>query len=175
MRQFSGVYPAVVIDNVDPANSGRVQVRLPQLSGAGEESHEAWARVATLMAGNNRGTWFMPDVNDEVLVAFEGGDVRLPYVIGALWSGTHSPPETMDTDNTKKLLRSRSGVKITLDDQSGQQSFIVTINASAVEINSSVFSVNAALSKFSGPVQCDTLLSNSVVSASYTSGAGNVR
>jgi uncharacterized protein involved in type VI secretion and phage assembly len=216
MRQFSGVYPAVVIDNVDPANSGRVQVRLPQLSGAGEESHEAWARVATLMAGNNRGTWFMPDVNDEVLVAFEGGDVRLPYVIGALWSGTHSPPETMDTDNTKKLLRSRSGVKITLDDQSGQQSFIVetpggqkvmlkdgpglieitdnsgnsvrlepsgvtvntsakvTINARAVEINSGIFSVNAALSKFSGVVQCDTLLSNSVVSASFTPGAGNV-
>jgi len=216
MRQFSGVYPAVVIDNVDPANSGRVQVRLPQLSGAGEESHEAWARVATLMAGNNRGTWFMPDVNDEVLVAFEGGDVRLPYVIGALWSGTHLPPETMDTDNTKKLLRSRSGVKITLDDQSGQQSLIVetpggqkimlkdgpgsveitdtsgnsvrlepsgvtvnssakvTINAGAVEINSGIFSVNAALSKFSGAVQCDTLLSNSVVSASYSPGAGNV-
>jgi uncharacterized protein involved in type VI secretion and phage assembly len=100
--------------------------------------------------------------------------VRQPYVIGALWSGTNSPPETMDTNNTKKLLRSRSGVKITLDDQSGQQSFIVTINASAVEINSSVFSVNAALSKFSGAVQCDTLLSDSVVSASYTPGAGNV-
>ena len=158
----------------------------------------------------------MPDVNDEVLVAFEGGDVRLPYVIGALWSGTHSPPETMDTDNTKKLLRSRSGVKITLDDQSGQQSLIVetpggqkimlkdgpgsveitdtsgnsvrlepsgvtvnssakvTINAGAVEINSGIFSVNAALSKFSGAVQCDTLLSNSVVSASYSPGAGNV-
>lgn len=216
MRQFSGVYPAVVIDNVDPANSGRVQVRLPQPSGAGEEGHEAWARIATLMAGNNRGTWFMPDVDDEVLVAFEGGDARQPYVIGALWSGTHSPPGTMDTDNTKKLLRSRSGVKITLDDQSGQQSFIVetpggqklmlkdgpgsveitdssgnsvrlepsgvtvntsakvTINASAVEINSSIFNVNAALSKFSGVVQCDTLVSNSVVSASYTPGAGNV-
>jgi hypothetical protein len=80
----------------------------------------------------------------------------------------------MDTNNTKKLLRSRSGVKITLDDQSGQQSFIVTINASAVEINSSIFSVNAALSKFGGAVQCDTLLSNSVVSASYTPGARNI-
>jgi hypothetical protein len=122
----------------------------------------------------------------------------------------------MDTNNTKKLLRSRSGVKVTLDDQSGQQSFIVetpggqkvmlkdgpgsveitdtsgnsvklepggvtvntpakvTINAGAVEINSSIFSVNATMSKFSGAVQCDTLLSNSVVSASYTPGAGNV-
>jgi uncharacterized protein involved in type VI secretion and phage assembly len=114
-----------VIDNVDPANSGRVQVRLPQLSEPGEEGHEAWARIAALMAGNNRGTWFMPDVNDKVLVAFEAGDVRQRYVIGALWSGTNSPPGTMDTNNTKKLLRSRSGVKVTLDDQSGQQSFIV--------------------------------------------------
>jgi uncharacterized protein involved in type VI secretion and phage assembly len=216
MKKFSGVYPAVVIANVDPANSGRVQVRLPQLSGPGQEGYEAWARIATLMAGKNRGTWFIPDVQDEVLVAFEGGDSRHPYVLGALWSDINSPPETVDIDNNRKVLRSRSGVKITLDDQDGQQNFIVetpggqrimlkdgpgsveitdsngnsvrlepggltvnasakvTINASAVEVNSSVVSVNAGMSKFSGAVKCDTLISNSVVSASYTPGAGNV-
>ncbi len=216
MRQFKGVCTAVVIDNVDPDNSGRVKVRLGQLSGPGEKGSETWARIATLMAGDNRGTWFIPDVKDEVLVAFEAGDLRRPYVIGALWNGTNSPPETMDANNTKKLLRSRSGVKITLDDQSGQESFLVetpggqrlmlmdgpgaveitdsngnsvklettgvtvtatakvTINASAVEVNSGMFNVNAGMSKFSGVVQCDTLISNSVVSASYTPGAGNI-
>ena len=216
MRQVNGVFPAVVIDNVDPDNSGRVKVRLSQTNALGRPSYEAWARIATLMAGNNRGTWFIPDVNDEVLVAFEGGAARQPYIIGALWSGTSSPPETMDTNNNKKLLRSRNGVKITLDDQSGQESFIVetpggqrvtlkdgpgsleiidsngnsvkletsgimmtssakvTINASQVEVSSAVISVNAGLSKFNGVVKCDTLVSNSVVSASYTPGVGNI-
>lgn len=216
MRQFNGFCPAVVIDNIDPENSGRVKVRLPPVSASGEQGDETWARIATLMAGNNRGTWFIPDVNDEVLVAFEGGDAGQSYVIGGLWSSTNSPPETMDTNNNKKLLRSRSGVKITLDDQSGRESFLVetpggqkvmlkdgpglieitdsngnavkfeidgisvnasakvTINAIVVEVNSGMINVNAGMSKFSGVVQCDTLISNSVVSASYTPGAGNV-
>jgi uncharacterized protein involved in type VI secretion and phage assembly len=215
MRQFSGVCTAVVIDNVDPDSRGRVKVRLGQI-GAGEKASEAWARIATLMAGDNRGTWFIPEVKDEVLVAFDAGDIRRPYVIGALWNDTDSPPATMDANNTKKLLRSRSGVKITLDDQAGRESFLVetpggqrlllkegpgaveisdsngnsvqleatgvsvtaaakvTINAATIEINSGILSVNAGMSKFSGVVQCDTLISNSVISASYTPGAGNI-
>jgi uncharacterized protein involved in type VI secretion and phage assembly len=216
MKQFSGVCTAIVIDNVDPDNIGRVKVRLGPSSGAGEQGAETWARVATLMAGNNRGTWFIPDVKDEVLVAFEAGDMRRPYVIGSLWNSTNSPPETMDSDNTKKLLRSRSGVKITLDDRSGLERFLVetpggqrlmlkdgagaveitdcngnsvkletsgvtvtaaakvTINASRIEVNAGMCSVNAGMSRFSGVVQCDTLITNSVVSASYTPGAGNI-
>ena len=215
MRQFSGVCTAVVIDNVDPENRGRVKVRLGQI-GAGEKASEAWARIATLMAGDNRGTWFIPEVEDEVLVAFDAGDIRRPYVIGALWNDTDSPPATMDANNTRKLLRSRSGVQITLNDQGGQESFLVetpggqrmllkegpgaveisdssgnsvkleatgvsvtasarvTINAATIEISSGILSVNAGMSKFSGVVQCDTLISNSVVSASYTPGAGNI-
>lgn len=217
MRRFNGFFPAVVIDNVDPNNSGRVKVRIPRVGASGQQGYETWARIATLMAGNDRGTWFIPDVNDEVLVAFIEGTVRQSYVIGGLWSKkTSSPPEKMDTNNNKKLLRSRNGVKITLDDQSGQESFIVetpggqkitlqdgpgsleitdsngnsvklettgisvnastkvTINASQVEVNSGMVSVNAGMSKFNGVVQCDTLISNSVISASYTPGAGNV-
>lgn len=216
MRRFNGFFTAVVIDNVDSNNSGRIKVRIPGVGASGQQGYETWARMATLMAGNDRGTWFIPDVNDEVLVAFKSGTVRQAYVIGGLWSKTNSPPEKMSTSNNKKLLRSRNGVKITLDDQSGQESFIVetpggqkitlkdgpgsieitdsngnsvkletsgisvnasakvTINASQVEVNSSMVSVNAGMSKFSGVVQCDTLISNSVISASYTPGAGNV-
>ena len=79
------------------------------------------------MGGNNRGSWFIPDVNDEVLVAFESGDPRRPYVIGGLWNGSDAPPESMDGagNNYKKVLRSRNGVKITLDDQDGQEKLIL--------------------------------------------------
>lgn len=216
MKQFSGFFPAVVTDNIDPENSGRVKVRVPQLDGLGEEGSETWARVVALMAGNNRGAWFIPDVNDQVLVAFEGGDEGQSYVIGGLWSSTNSPPETMGPNNDKKVLRSRSGVSITLDDQNGQESFLVetpggqkvmlkdgpgsieitdrngnavrletdgitvnasakvTINASQVQVSAGMVTVDAGMSKFSGVVQCDTLISNSVISASYTPGAGNV-
>jgi uncharacterized protein involved in type VI secretion and phage assembly len=216
MRKLNGVFSALVTDNVDPDNLGRVKVRLPQLGESDPRGHDAWARLATLMAGQNRGTWFIPDMNDEVLVAFEAGDVRRPYVIGSLWNVSNMPPESIDTNNNKKLLRSRNGVKITLDDQSGQESFIVetpggqkitlkdgpgaieiadsngnsvkletagvtvnasakvTINASIVEISSGMVTVNSGMAKFTGVVQCDTLISNTVISASYTPGAGNI-
>ncbi|HWZ74727.1 MAG TPA: phage baseplate assembly protein V [Casimicrobiaceae bacterium] len=216
MKERNGVYPAIVVDNVDPANSGRVKVRLPQVLVAGESGHEVWARMATLMAGANRGTWFIPEVNDEVLIAFEQSDPNRPYVLGGLWNTANPPPEKMDLNNNKKLVRSRNGVQITLDDQGGRESITietpggqkltledgpgavvltdsngnsvelktngitvnaasnVILNASAVEVNAGLVSVSATVSKFSGVVQCDTLISNSVVSQSYTPGAGNI-
>jgi hypothetical protein len=112
VAKINGVFPAVVTDNVDPDNQGRVKVRLPQMGEPDQPDQEAWARLATLMAGQNRGTWFIPDVSDEVLVAFEGGDARRPYVIGSLWNAANTPPESMDSSNNKKLLRSRNGVTI---------------------------------------------------------------
>ena len=213
-----GVYPALVSDIKDPDNQGRIKITLPWSPDTGGARYEEWARLATFMAGNNRGSWFIPDVNDEVLVAFEGGDARRPYVIGALWNGRDNPPDSMDGagNNYHKVLRSRNGVKITLDDQDGQEKFIVetpgaqkmtlqdgpgsitiedsngnsikleaagvtvtasakvTINASTVEVSAGMVTVNAGMSKFSGVVQCDTLISNSVISASYTPGAGNI-
>jgi uncharacterized protein involved in type VI secretion and phage assembly len=116
---FYGVYPALVIDLNDPDKQGRVRVRLPWSPDGQNSKYEAWARLATLMAGNNRGTWFVPDVNDEVLVAFEAGNPRRPYVVGALWNGKDAPPERMDTANNIKSIHSRQGVRITLDDTLG--------------------------------------------------------
>jgi uncharacterized protein involved in type VI secretion and phage assembly len=213
-----GVYPALVSDIKDPDGSGRVKVTLPWSPDTGGERYEVWARLATMMGGNNRGTWFIPDVNDEVMVAFEGGDPRRPYVVGALWNGSDSPPDSMDGagNNYRKVIRSRNGVKITLDDTDGQEKFIaetpggqritlqdgpgavtiedsngnsmklessgitvtasakVTVNASMVEVSASMVTVNAAMSKFSGIVQADTVICNSIISASYTPGAGNI-
>jgi uncharacterized protein involved in type VI secretion and phage assembly len=216
--RWYGVYPALVSDIKDPDGQGRVKITLPWSPDTQGGRYEAWARLATLMGGNNRGSWLIPDVNDEVLVVFEGGDPRRPYIIGGLWNGRDKPPESMDGagNNYRKVIRSRNGVKITLDDTDGQETLIletpagqkvtlkdgpgsveivdsngnsakmeasgitvtasakVTINASTAEISAGMVTVNAGMSKFSGVVQADTVITNSVISASYTPGAGNI-
>jgi uncharacterized protein involved in type VI secretion and phage assembly len=216
--RWYGVYPALVSDIRDPDGQGRVKVTLPWAPDPTGSRYEAWARLATLMGGNNRGSWFVPDVSDEVLIAFEGGDPRRPYVVGGLWNGRDAPPDSMDGagNNFRKVLRSRNGVKLTLDDTNGQERFVaetpggqtvtlkdgpgaidvidsngnsvklgpsgitvnasskVTVTASLLEVSASMVTVNSAMSKFSGVVQADTVISNSVISASYTPGAGNI-
>jgi uncharacterized protein involved in type VI secretion and phage assembly len=125
--RWYGVFPALVSDIKDPDNQGRVKVTLPWSPDPSGGQYDAWARLATLMGGNNRGSWFIPDVGDEVLIAFEGGDTRRPYVVGGLWNGSDTPPESMDSggQNYRKVLCSRNGVKMTLDDHDGQEEFIV--------------------------------------------------
>ena len=98
-ERLVGVYPALVTDVQDPDGQGRVKVSLPFVNGAEGPQAAAWARLATFMAGADRGSWFIPEVKDEVLVAFMAGDARHPVVIGALWNGVDAPPETMDADN----------------------------------------------------------------------------
>lgn len=125
--RWFGVYPALVNDVKDPDGQGRVQITLPWSPDGDGKRYEAWARLSTMMAGGNRGTWFVPDVGDEVLVAFQAGDPRWPFVIGALWNGKDAPPESMDGngDNDLKIIRSRNGVRIALDDKDGQESLTV--------------------------------------------------
>jgi uncharacterized protein involved in type VI secretion and phage assembly len=122
-HRLFGVYPALVTDIVDPEGQGRIKVELPWAPDD-DGGFEVWARCAVPMAGNNRGTWLMPDPQDEVLVAFQGGDPRLPVIIGGLWNGQDAPPEQMDGagNNDKKTIRSRNGVKVTLDDTDGRES-----------------------------------------------------
>jgi uncharacterized protein involved in type VI secretion and phage assembly len=217
-KRLYGVYVAQVQSITDPDSQGRVRVRLPWSPDSAGSSYEAWARLATFMAGPNRGAWFIPDVGDEVLVVFEAGDPRRPYVIGALWNGSDAPPESMDGagNNYIKSITSRRGVKITLDDTEGTEKFTVvtpggqklelkdgpgvveikdsngnsiklessgmtlrtaaklTIEASTINVSAGMVSVDAGMAKFSGVVQCSTLITNSVISASYTPGAGNI-
>ncbi|GAB3866173.1 hypothetical protein GCM10028801_38090 [Nocardioides maradonensis] len=115
-QAWYGVYPATVSDNQDPDGQGRVKVKLPWIGGS---TYEAWARLSTLMGGGNRGSWFVPDKDDEVLVAFAYGDVDHPYVVGALWNGKDSPPKSMDSDNNVKAIVSRKDIEIVLDDTDG--------------------------------------------------------
>lgn len=120
--RWYGVVVATVVDIDDPDQQGRVKIRLDWAPDAdGGDGYAAWARMATLFAGDNRGSWFIPDVGDEVLVAFEHGDPRRPYILGGLWNGKDKPPQSMSSGNNLKVIRSRNGVKITLDDKSGQE------------------------------------------------------
>ncbi len=216
--RFYGVYSALVRDINDPDGQGRVRIELPWSPDSGDASYEAWARLATLMAGADRGTWFIPDVGDEVLAVFESGDTRRPYIIGGLWNGADAPPESMDSggENNLKTIRSRNGITVTLDDSQGREQLVlktpggnsvtlddggtriemldssgnvvemnssgisvtasakVTISASTVEVSAGMVTVNAGMSKFSGAVQADCVITNSVISSSYTPGAGNM-
>ena len=117
-----GVVVGIVTNNRDPDGLGRVKVKFPTLP-SNEES--GWARVVSPMAGEGRGFEFIPEVNDEVLVAFEHDDAHRPFILGSLWNGKDKPPQGSDkvVNSTgkveKRIIRSRSGHTITLDDTDG--------------------------------------------------------
>jgi uncharacterized protein involved in type VI secretion and phage assembly len=121
--RFYGVTVGIVTNNQDPSGLGRVKVKLPWLS---EEHESHWARLLTPMAGPERGLYCLPEVDDEVLVAFEHGQVEFPYVLGALWNGQDRPPEKNDDgQNNRRTLKSRSGHVITLDDTKDQEQIVI--------------------------------------------------
>lgn len=94
MSKINGVVNALVTDVNDPTGQGRIKVRFPWMSDSevGDIHQSDWIRIAAGMGGNNRGAFFMPEAQDEALVAFEHGDVRFPYVVGFLWNGQDHPP-----------------------------------------------------------------------------------
>lgn len=122
-QRFYGVVVGLVTNNKDPESLHRVKVRFPWLN-AEHESY--WARVASLMAGKGRGAYFLPEVGDEVLVAFDHGSVDHPYVLGALWNGQDSPPESnADGENDHRTIKSRSGHVVRLNDKDGSETIEV--------------------------------------------------
>jgi phage protein D len=95
----------IVTDNEDPEGWGRVKVKFPTLT---EEHASNWARVVTMGAGNHRGFDCLPEINDEVLVAFEHGDIHRPYVIGGVWNGKDAPPEPVEKSVQDGKVRLRT-------------------------------------------------------------------
>jgi len=115
-----GAVVGVVTSIDDPEALGRVKVRYPWLQ---DDSESPWARLVSFMAGPDRGAVFRPEVDDEVLVVFDQGDMRIPYILGALWNGQDAIPQERgpDGDNNVRLIRSRSGHQILLDDTPGAE------------------------------------------------------
>lgn len=122
-----GVMVGIVINNDSTNDSekpgpGLVKVKIPLLGM--KESN--WARISSFMAGKERGAFFLPEVDDEVLVAFENGDVNKPFIIGALWNGKDAPPDTnSDGKNNTRIIKSRSGHIIQLFDKDGEEKILI--------------------------------------------------
>ncbi len=109
-----------VVSNVNSEDDGKgqVKVKYPVLGDAIESD---WVRLVSPMAGGTRGILFMPEVNDEVLVAFENGDISRPFVLGAVWNGTDKPPLTGSSNQASGKIKERtihtvSGHKLTFND-----------------------------------------------------------
>jgi phage baseplate assembly protein V len=141
--RFFGVTIGVVTNNKDPDGLGRVKTSLPWMA---DQVETDWARVVTPMAGPGRGIYFLPEVNDEVLVAFEHGNPDTPYVLGGLWNGKDKPPESnSDGKNNLRAIRSRSGnvirltdtdgdAKIEIVDSSGKNSIVIRAKDNSITI-----------------------------------------
>ena len=198
---------ARVVENEDPAGRGRIQVHLQALE------VELWASVVVPSAGSGYGTSFIPRRDEMVVVAFVTPE--MPLVLGSIWSGGDSHPESGQAVEDKYAIETPAGTKLILDDSGdptveittpsgyhlkitdadggkielsrGGQTLAVdsssikitasseiTLEAAQVKVDASMVQVNAGMSRFSGVVQCDTLITNAVVSSSYTPGAGNI-
>jgi uncharacterized protein involved in type VI secretion and phage assembly len=108
LSKVEGVVIGLVTNVADPLKQNRVKVHFPWL----DDGHETdWVRIATMMAGGTRGSMFMPEVNDEVLVAFEHGDTRFPFVIGFLWNGQDAPPGT-DVRDRKIVSKNNHQIRV---------------------------------------------------------------
>ncbi len=122
----------IVTNNQDPDGQARVRVKFPWLS---DDDESYWARICTPMGGKNRGFLYIPEVDDEVLVGFEHGDITRAFILGGLWNGQDSPPENNNQAVTgdgvvHRIIQSRIGHKILIDDSGGKGEISFTTNGS---------------------------------------------
>lgn len=117
LRHF-GVYPALVTNIVDPDRLGRIEVKLPWLGEEGD-AVRAWATLLSPYADDDQGFEALPAVGTQVVLAFEAGDLRRPYILGSAWNGREAMPEAPATPNNKRLIKTRSGSLLEFDDTEG--------------------------------------------------------
>jgi len=111
-KKIYGVSIGTVLNNIDCTGEARVQLLLPWLPG-----YTPWARLSSQMAGMGAGSFFVPQIGDEVLVEFHNGDVREPYVIGACWNTQDRPPSVLPTDAVnKRKIRTPLGHELSFDE-----------------------------------------------------------
>ncbi len=142
----------IVTNNKDPKGWGRVKVRLPTLT----EDHESnWARIVALGAGQTRGFDWLPEVEDEVLVGFEHGDIHRPYVIGGVWNGKDNPPENINQSVQGgkvrlRTIKTRTGHMIQFADEAQSAAnegiLIQTASGHKIQLNDSDRSIKITTS-----------------------------
>lgn len=195
---------------------GRVKIAF--LSEDGDTAAEIWARVAVPFAAKNCGAFFIPDVDEEVVVVIVGNSAEGAIVVGSVWNGKTDMPETISGDRVDRwtitgkagtriaiveqaagqeevVIETPNGARATLTDAAGQSIKLeaagttvtidtkgvtmdtpgtFSIKASTLKVEAGMCDTTSGMSKFSGVVQCDTHITNTVVATSYTPGAGNV-
>jgi uncharacterized protein involved in type VI secretion and phage assembly len=121
---------AEVVSVRDPRGLSRVQVRLLAYDGVAGQDGPLWARVAVPFAGEGRGSFLLPDVGDEVLVGFVGGDPRQPVVLGGLWNGTAKPPEQLGGDGDRVdrwTIKGKAGTRLAIvEERAGKATILLT-------------------------------------------------
>ncbi|MBE0659936.1 MAG: hypothetical protein IH602_19740 [Bryobacteraceae bacterium] len=127
-RRYFGVYPALVVDIVDPESLGRVALKFPWL-GADGDSVRSWATLLSPYAEDGQGFQVLPSVDTQVVVAFEAGDLRRPYIIGAAWNGREAMPEPPAAPNNKRLIKTRSGSLLEFDDTDGASKVTISMRS----------------------------------------------
>lgn len=146
-NRFYGVAIGIVSNVDDPLFQGRVKIRLPWFN---DDEESAWARVAAPTAGGDRGIYFIPKVKDEVLVAFEQGNLETPYILGSLWSTRAMPPERIPREG-KSVIKTESGHVIEFDDNQRSIKIItaddqkVTLEPTKIEVANSAGSMKVTL------------------------------
>jgi uncharacterized protein involved in type VI secretion and phage assembly len=143
---MNGLVEAIVVDNVDPEELGRIKVKFPTLP---ETPDSYWARLSMPMAGQERGWMTIPEIDDEVLVSFVRGDINNAIVVGSLYNGEDTPPyANEDGENNLRVFQSRSGHRLTFDDTEGSERIELILHNEEIKVIWD--SANKVLSVYSG-------------------------
>ena len=124
-KRFYGVVEGLVTANADPDHEGKVRVKFPWFD---NDMVSEWCRVLQPYAGPDYGIFFVPEVNDEVVVGFAHGDMRLPIILGGVYNGQDKPPTYRDSSKDEKLIKTKGGHQILLNDSNGGQQIKITTN-----------------------------------------------
>jgi phage protein D len=144
LNKINGAVVGIVTDINDPLFEGRLKVKYPWMpKGTAGEMSSGWARMASLGGGKNGGVYFTPEIDDEVLVIFEQGDVNFPYIVGVLWNKKDKPPKAASGSPVlagkvnQRIIKSKSGHIVVLDDTPGQEKIIILDKSdNGIEIDS---------------------------------------
>ncbi|MGB0879687.1 MAG: type VI secretion system Vgr family protein [Polaribacter sp.] len=127
---------AIVMENADPDGLGRIRVQMPWQKVVGEMT--PWIRIVTPHAGGDKGFHFIPEIDEEVLIGFEGGNAEHPYMLGSLYNGGGKAEAFKSEDNDIKAIKTRSGHTFELNDANGAESITIT------DMNGNIITIDTA-------------------------------
>jgi uncharacterized protein involved in type VI secretion and phage assembly len=128
-QSYFGLYPAVVTNLVDEESLGRIEVRFPWLGTDGDNDVRAWATLLSPYADENQGLQFLPEVDSQVVVAFEAGNLRRPYIVGSCWNGVEALPVDAEQANNIRVIKTRSQSVLEFDDTDGAEKVTLSTNS----------------------------------------------